>query len=306
MTVVLFAAGLNGLPASARSADDELDRAIECDPFEHSGDVVLLVHGTTLTGPEHWNLNYRPMLREHGRDVCVVTYPHRGLGDQQDSAEVIAHAVLRVHQRAGRKVDIVGHSQGAILPRWAVKYWGSAQRVVNDLVMLAGPQHGFSSSHLLLGPRPAPFWQWRFDSAFMHALNSGDETPGDVDYTSIYSAGDEGVQPMRTAMLDGGRDSAHVTNVATQDVCPARPVDHATIGTTDALTHELVLDALRHAGPLDIRRLPARSALCAIPDGYVAPDSVRAALMLLPEVLQRGVPAVRLEWREPPLKPYAR
>lgn len=111
---------------------------------------------------------------------------------------------------------------------------------------------------------------------------------------------------MRTAMLDDGPDSAHVTNVVTQDACPARPVDHATIGTTDALTHELVLDALRHAWPLDIRQLPARSALCAIPDGYVAPDSVRAALMLLPEVLQCGVPAIRLEWREPPLKPYAR
>ena len=73
-----------------------LDAALDCDEFTHPDkEPVLLVHGTGTSGHEQWDWNYGILLRETGHDVCVVTYPDRGLGDQQISAEYIAQAIQR-------------------------------------------------------------------------------------------------------------------------------------------------------------------------------------------------------------------
>ena len=46
-----------------------------------------------------------------------------------------------------------------------------------------------------------------------------------------------------------------ITNVATQDVCPADPAEHLLVGTIDPTTYALVMDALNHAGPADPARI---------------------------------------------------
>ncbi|MEM4156023.1 MAG: hypothetical protein QXQ38_04775 [Archaeoglobaceae archaeon] len=43
----------------------------------------------------------------------------------------------------------------------------------------------------------------RIGSPFLLALNSGDETPGTVSYTCVYSPIDELVQPMTSPQLQG-------------------------------------------------------------------------------------------------------
>jgi len=86
-------------------------------------------------------------------------------------------------------------------------------------------------------------------SKYLAALNSADETPGPVDYTSVYSMTDELVQPYSSARLEGA------TNILIQDVCPGRPLHH--FGQVyDAVTFAIVMDAFTHEGTAKVSRLP--------------------------------------------------
>lgn len=112
-------------------------------------------------------------------------------------------------------------------------------------------------------PCPLPcaqpaLWQIREGSRFLSALNSVDETPGDVSYTSIWSRTDELVQTFAlgedTSVLDGA------SNVAIQDLCPGRPVSHFTL-EADAVGFALVMDALTHTGPTNPARFDEATCL---------------------------------------------
>ena len=248
----------------------QLAASLDCPAtFHHpEHEPVLLVHGTFTKGEEQFSWNYDLLLAQRGFDSCVVTYPDRGLGDMQVSAEYVVNAIHTIYARTGRKVGMVGHSQGGLMPRWAIKWWPSVQSELADFVMLASPNHGVAyapSAHQSPYPLPAVFFQFDPNSHFIAALNAGDETPGNVDYSSIYSTlHDEAVQPdgpVPTAGLDWGHAGPHVKNLAPQEVCPGRLVDHLTIGTTDRLTQELVIDAITHDGPVNPARVAAGAAV---------------------------------------------
>jgi hypothetical protein len=183
--------------------------------------------------------------------------------------------------------------------------------VVDDAVLLAPPSHGTDVASLGGGggmEMPAAFFQMASGSRFVNALNAGDETPGEVSWSVLYTELDELVQPaapVPTAALDWHHGSAKVRNVLIQDVCPGRVVDHLSIGTTDRLSQELVLDALAGPGPVDPARLGPASALCALPDQYVSAGQVPALLSQLPASLQGGMSDFHATSAEPPLKPYA-
>lgn len=284
-------------------------------------DAVVLVHGTGTQGHEQYDWNYGLRLAEEGIPFCIVTYPERGFGDMQASAEYV---VVAVHEAAAispsGRVDLVGHSQGATMPRWAVKYWPSVQELVDDFVLHAGPNHGtWAADEPLapalvgtplqpLGARPPVLWQFRTDSDFNRFLNHGDETPGDIDYTSIYAHTDELVQPSgyngpATAALEG--DPTTVVNINVQDVCPGRVVEHLSIGTTDRFVMELTIATLRAPGPADLSLVD--TALCSLPDQYVTPET-------LPALLGGAGPSTsgsawldpsRYVTEEPPIRDYA-
>lgn len=309
-----------------------LDAALLCTPFTHPDKPpVLLVHGTFTAGFEQYEWNYIPLLSARGFDVCAVTYPDRGLGDQQISAEYVVNALRSIHAQTGRKVAMVGHSQGVAVPRWALRWWPSARNAVEDFVLQAGPNHGtvIADPTLLLTslgiPLPLPsgsatapllpagFRQFPPGSNFIMATNSEDETPGDVDYTTLYTLTDELVQPalpVPTAALEYGQNNPHVTNILMQDVCPLNIVDHVTIGTIDRVAFELTLDAITHAGPADVARAGG-AALCQntlpiIADPAVASAGVNALLDILQRDAAAGLPDLHLVAVEPPLKDYAK
>jgi len=293
--------------------ESRLADALECPAaFTHpEHEPVLLVHGTGTSGPEEFGWSYQLLLAQRGFDACVVTYPDRGLGDLQISAEYVAHAILVIHQRTGQQVDVMGHSQGGLLPRWAITFWPSVQEVVDDAVLVAPPSHGTSvapSGGITSLSMPAAFYQMAPGSEFVAALNAGDETPGDVSWSVLFTDFDELVEPaspVPTAALDWGQEGANVRNVRIQDVCPGRLVDHLSIGTTDRLSQELVLDAFAGPGPVDPARLGAPGPLCALPDQYVDPGQLPALLQQVPRSLQGGFPDFHATNAEPPLKPYA-
>jgi hypothetical protein len=211
---------------------------------------------------------------------------------------------------SGHKVDVIGHSQGGLMPRWAIKWWPSVQAEVDDYVMLAGPNHGVGlAANAEQSPVPLSpvMYQFAPESHFIHALNAGDESPGAVDYTSIYSLTDELVQPVTpvpTAGLDWGRTEPNVRNIALQDVCPGRVVDHLSIGTTDRLTQELALDALSHPGPADPARVSV-PATCVLPDQYTVPEQFPVLLEQFQRSMAGGFPTFQTTDTEPEVKAYA-
>jgi triacylglycerol lipase len=264
-----------------------------------------LVHGTTSTPEESWSWNLLRSLPAAGWDVCTVRLPGRSLGDIQVSSEYVVAAVRIIHRRTGRQVSIIGHSQGALEARWAAHWWPDVARLIDDMITLAGPNHGLHNlqgSCIATGCPPAVH-QMREGSMFLTSLNLGAEVPEGVSVTSIYSATDEVVQPATgltaTAALQGA------SNVMVQSICPTRPVDHVAI-LFDATTYALIIDALRSRGPADPTRVP--SSVCAQTSAPGA-DLARGTEMLqaagYTSAVQSEVAAVATP-AEPPLKPYAR
>lgn len=322
-------AAAGGDPAF-ETARDTLDSKLVCLPFTHPDKpAVLLVHGTFTTGFEQYDWTYLPLLDQRGFDVCVVTYPDRGLGDMQISAEYVANALMRMHERTGRKVAVIGHSQGVAVPRWAIKWWPSARAAVDDFVMQAGPNQGTVIADPLnllnrLGiplPEgttdasllPQAFHQFGPTSDFMRATNAGDQTPGDISYTAIYTLFDELVEPalplpVPAGSVDYEQGNPNVTNLLLQDLCPLKITDHVTIGTIDKLAFELTLDAISNPGPLNVERAGG-AKLCGllpiVPELILPSNAVTQMLGILAKDAANGAPNPHLASGEPPLKPYA-
>lgn len=311
-------------------AQKTLDKNLLCTGFAHTDKPpILLVHGTFTHGVEQYDWSYVPLLNKLGYDVCVVTYPDRGLGDQQVSAEYVVNAVHRIYQKTGRKIAMIGHSQGATMPRWAIKWWPSLQHEISVFVMQAGPNHGTTalgvgSLGALKLPLPASFFQFAPTSNFVKTLNAGNEAPGPIAYTNLYSITDELVEPsapVPTAALDWAPNNppsyssaSNVSNINLQKVCPLHIVDHVTIGTTDPLAFALTMDAITHDAPANFQRAGGNK-LCQqtfipLPNlGPLLKPSVGAAALfaILKGEATSGLPTnLHLVGSEPPIKAYAK
>jgi triacylglycerol esterase/lipase EstA (alpha/beta hydrolase family) len=283
-------------------AAHDLAGALSCPAeFVHpEHDPVLLVHGTNVTASEHWSWNYGFVLPQLGYDTCLVQIPGRERGDIQVSSEYVVAAVRRIAELTGRRVDVIGHSQGTLEPRWAMKWWPDVAEAVDDYVSLAGPHHGILSADLVcvLGSCFPSAWQMKQGSAFIGALNRGSEAVGGVSMTSIYSETDDLVQPYETSMLDGA------TNIAVQDLCPGRPVDHIALAY-DAVAFALTIDALDHPGPADAGRSGYDCSQYAM-SGVSAFDIAAGEARLYGNVTLAFVYANDNTDHEPDLKAYAR
>ena len=271
-----------------------LDAALECKtPIDGSGRAqpVLLVHGTGFSREQSFSWNYWRALPRDGFEVCWVQLPQAALGDIQIASEYVARGVEVMHERTGELVDILGHSQGGLEPRWAIKYF-PAGVWVDDYVALASPNHGTLSGDPCEVTRYcAPsFWQMRRGSDLVGALNAGDETPGPISYTDVYTRFDHLVRPPRTAALDGGR------NILLQHVCPGRPVEHVGL-VDDAIVYDLAVDAFTRPGPAHPAIVSAADCLreSRIPGSTLPPLGQHA-----------DYSDAHGTTHEPPLQPYAR
>ena len=147
------------------------------------------------------------------------------------ASEYVVHAVRTINARSGRRVDIVGHSQGGLEPRWALRWWPRLLSKVDDLVTLATPNHGTVVADTP-GPTCPACWQMRPRRTSSPRSNSRDETPGTIaaapSYTALYSLTDELVQPSAptpTAALDGA------SNILVSGSTCARAVRSTTWGS---------------------------------------------------------------------------
>ncbi len=229
---------------------------------------VLLFQGTGATAKDNWSWTYQPAFDQAGIPWCTVDSPDHATGDIQLAAEYVVAAIREVHRRAGRKVSLVGHSQGGMVPRWALRFWPDTRAMVDDAIGFAPSNHGSTAGDgcSAASPCSAAGWQQQDDAQFIRALNSSAETWPGIDYTVAYTRTDETVQPnldetgSSSLRTGGGR----IRNVATQSVCPNDAYEHLMIGTVDPVAHALAIDALEHPGPADPARLDPL-AICGLP-----------------------------------------
>ena len=237
-----------------------------CHPNAQHPYPVILVHGTFENRFDNWG-ELSPELASLGYCVYALDYGANqytagtfyGLAHVAASADQLATYVQQVLAATrANKVDIVGHSQGGMMPRYYINFDGGDSKV-NTLVGLAPSNHGTTlnglfilasyfpgASDLVLSDCPACREQ-EAGSSFITHLNAIGETRPDVNYTVIESDNDEVVTPYTSAFLSGPA----VTNIDLQQQCPldgsehlATPFDH--VALRDVLN---ALDPKKAAAP---------------------------------------------------------
>lgn len=264
-----------GPPLSVPQAD--LDAALDCDgsaaPIDGAPVApVLLIHGTGSNPEENFSWNWGPALDQLGIPWCTVALLDRGMADVQTSGEHVVNAIRTMHQRSGLRIAILGHSQGGMIGRWALRFWPDTRQMVDDLVGFAPSNHGTDSAQLTCqgdGCAPAA-WQQSSDAQFIAALNSTQETFGGVSYTVAYTRTDPIVTPNQDAQTGSSSlrtGDGEISNIAIQETCPTDLNEHLAIGTVDNVAYRIAIDALANPGPADPDRLDPLSdpSICTTP-----------------------------------------
>ncbi|MBB4687552.1 esterase/lipase family protein [Amycolatopsis jiangsuensis] len=288
----------------------ELAAAVHCTANATNADqeVLLFVPGTTLT-PDEYSWNWFKALDKLGKPYCSVTEPDNAMGDAQISAEYVVYAIRHVHEISGRKIAVLGHSQGGTEPRFALRFWPDVRPMVADYVTFAGTNHGSPLINALCPPVAGcspSLWQQTVNSQYIQAMNSGQETFPGISYTNIYSIVDEFVQPNLddngTTSLHGGGGS--ITNVSIQSVCPTDLAsEHIAVGTYDPVAYALAMDAVTHDGPASPARVPASTCGHLLMPG-VDPVTFATDLADTTAVIAKQLALHPRVAAEPPLQPY--
>lgn len=217
--------------SSASNIDDWTSR-----PSPEHPRPVVLVHGTFANADDNW-ITIAPALAAAGYCVFRLDYgalPEipflHGVGPIEKSAQQLSDFVDEILASTGAdKVDIVGHSQGGMMPRYYLKFLGGAAKV-NQLIGIAPSNHGTTLDGLTNLAKTIPGAEALLEfglpaivdqvagSDFLTKLNNGGDTVPGVRYTVIETQFDEVVTPFTSAWLD--ESSGEVTNILLQDLDP--------------------------------------------------------------------------------------
>lgn len=245
-----------------------LKAALECSgDFSSKLEPILLNPATGVTVDENYSWNYEKAFSAQGRPWCALHMPSHTLGDIQVAGEYLVYGIRTMHAKAHKKIAIMGHSQGGMSMRWALRFWPDTRPMVDDVIGMAGSNHGTTALPIctpgFTSCLPA-VWQQQSNAAFIKALNSGAETFKGISYTEIFTHTDEVVQPNYSDAISSSAlhtGAGAITNVSTQDVCPLDVYEHLAIGTIDPTAYALAQDALNHAGPAKVSRIGTASCL---------------------------------------------
>jgi pimeloyl-ACP methyl ester carboxylesterase len=242
-----------------------------CRPSATHPNPVVLVHGLGATAAENWG-TMSPLLKNHGYCVFALTYglaPGEqlvgGVERMEESSAEFAKFVNRVLAATGAaKIDIVGHSEGTVMPQYYLKFRGGAAKVakyvaitplykgttldgVNALIstlevgapQLAGPvsdaiASGCGSCQEFL--KGSPFLR--------HLYRDGVYAVHGVQYTTIMTKHDEAVTPYTSGRLH----ARNATNIVVQDQCPTDYAEHLAMAY-DPTVGQDILNALDPAHP---------------------------------------------------------
>jgi triacylglycerol esterase/lipase EstA (alpha/beta hydrolase family) len=228
-------------PNAVAGANDWSCRPSAAHPYP-----VVLVHATAENLGANW-VTISPTLANAGYCVFAFNYGMNspislgrfgGLTDIAQSAGVMRDFVNRVLSTThAAKVDVIGHSQGGMMPNYYIKRLGGAA-TVHTFIALAPSNHGTTLDGIttlgrelnILGFANSVFStvglsglaQQEQGSDFQTALFADGDTVAGPRYVVIETKHDEVVTPYTNAFLSG----ADVTNILLQDQCPKDPAGH--------------------------------------------------------------------------------
>ncbi|MEV6429982.1 alpha/beta fold hydrolase [Nocardia sp. NPDC051463] len=266
----------SGIPAELIDHGGSLPGADDwsCRPSAEHPNPVVLAHGTGGGAQTNWGV-YAPLLANEGYCVYSLTYGAHGLPwplsavggmlPMEQGAAQFGAFVDRVLAATGAsRVDVVGHSQGTVVPNYYAKRLGGADKI-DKYVSIApawrGTNAGGASEIVAyadrLGLGPAfeatvgalcqACVQLLQGSPFLTQLNSDGVYVPTITYTNIVTAHDEIVVPYTSGLVPG----PNATNIVVQDGCALDYSDHLAIaGSPRAARY--VLNALDPSHPRDV------------------------------------------------------
>jgi triacylglycerol lipase len=245
MAVVVLIASLL-TPATAGALDGVNDWS--CRPGAAHPNPVVLVHGTSDNKDTTWG-TLGPLLSARGYCAYSLTYgalPNApvvgevvgGLMPIEYSAAQLGSFVDRVLTATGAaKVDIVGYSQGTMVPTYYAKKLDGAGKIAR-YVSLAPVWNGTnldglaylyallralnlgSLTKLLTNCLACP--ELLTGSDFLAEMHEGGIFAPDIEYTNIVTRYDQLIVPYTSGLGSG----PNVTNVVLQDACPSDHITH--------------------------------------------------------------------------------
>jgi triacylglycerol esterase/lipase EstA (alpha/beta hydrolase family) len=250
-----------------------------CRPSAAHPQPVVLVHGLLANQTVNWQ-TISPILANNGYCVFSLTYgtlPNvsspiyqpGGLARMEDSAQQLSDFVDGVLQAThASKVDIVGHSEGSLMPNWYVKYLGGAAKV-KRYVGITPLWHGTDLAGLATLSQIAEAWgvppelysvidaecqscrQFLKGSDFIEAMRQGGIAAPGVTYTNLITRNDELVVPYTSGIELGSR----ITNIIVQNQCILDQAEHVSMAA-DPIVAQDVLNALDPAHPKPVPCTP--------------------------------------------------
>jgi len=265
------------LAGTNADADPPGANNFRCRPTSAHPRPVVLVHGTAGNKNTNWQ-TYAPLLANNGYCVYALTYgvaagtpqgadQFGGLDKIETSAAQLKAFVNKVRSSTGaRQVDILGHSQGTLMPDYYAKFLGGAP-YIHSYVSLAPLWHGtalgapaqltqamkvFGSSSSSTGvPGCAACSEMSTGSAFMQKMRAGGVAVRGISYTNIVTQYDELVSPYTSGIEPG------MKNIVVQSKCATDYTEHFEIAA-DPVAAGYVLNALDPAHP---RPVPCTTVL---------------------------------------------
>lgn len=257
---------------------------------------IVLVHGLGATLGTNW-ATFGPLLKNNGFCVFGLTYGRSagfpyvaGLQRMDESSAELATFVDKVLAATGSsKVDLLGHSEGTVMPRWWLSFRGGAPKVdryvqltpiwngtnlagIGDLVAAdkalgLGAQQGLTA---LLSPVCGSCVQFATGSDYLNEVNAAGPTIPSIRYTAIATKNDELVIPYTSGLID----APNVKNIVLQDVCPQDQSEHLAVAYSPNVA-QLVLNALapERARPVSCVAMLPTGPVGTVPDIGLKPAS---------------------------------
>jgi triacylglycerol lipase len=266
-----------GLLAQGTSPDSPPPGANDwsCHPSAAHPRPVVLVHGLLANQTDNWQ-TISPLLANRGYCVFSLTYGTKpdvsfpgyqpgGLTTMEESAQQLSGFVDRVRTATGAgHVDIVGHSEGSLMPDYYVKFLGG-DRVVRHYIGITTLWHGTNLAGLASVDQIAKAFglssgaeqavssscascpEFLAGSDFLAKLRDGGIAVPGVTYTSIVTRNDELVSPYTS----GIESAPNMTNLVVQKQCPLDQAEHVSMAA-DPVVAQDILNALdpKHPGPV--------------------------------------------------------
>ncbi|MBJ7348758.1 MAG: lipase [Thermoleophilaceae bacterium] len=177
-------------------------------------DPIIFVHGSPRTAADWDTMKARfAAAGWSASELNAISYDLFQSNDEIAAMIKTTVAQVLAANPGKTKVDLISHSMGGISSRAYVKLLGGAP-MVDDFVSLAGANHGVITLAMSLCSLITQQCRDALPcSEILKRLNTGDETPGTVNYGTWWSPQDGTINPATSTILNGGATNTELPNV---------------------------------------------------------------------------------------------